>query len=661
MSPLLAVPVVPAAVGLALALTAGRWTGARERSAVLLAVAVSLVGVVLVGVLPSDATARTAFLAVDLPGAGIELQLDALGRTASLVVAVVLLAVVVVTGNGSLHDAVTDDVSGTSRPRLLGLLLLVAAGMHPTVLASSLPALLVGWEVMGAASGLLVASAWKDGTRVRAGTTAFLTTRGADLGLFVAAGAAVAGAGSLRLDDLDDAGAPYGTVIAVGVLVAAVGKSAQLPLSGWLSRAMLGPSPVSALLHSATMVAAGGFLLVRLAPLLSAHTGVATAAVVIGLLTGVVLGAVASVQSDLKQLLAASTSAQVSVVVVAGGLGAVAGGTAHLVGHALVKAALFLAAGLWLTSTGSRQLADLTGIARRRPVLGLAATVAAVVLAGLPPLPLWATKDLVLAGAGAADLGVPAPVVVTGLLLVTVLSGVYGARLVMVLWARPEVEVPDGRGEDAGVGARGADAVVVALVLLALPVALLALPDLEHRWAALLEDPGRAPSAALMAVSGAAAAAGALLARLLVGRATGGAFAAGAVRWFGLPTVLERAGRAAIPVAGRLSRWDDAAHSAVVIGSGRTLRTLARRAARSDDVGHETLVRGIASRTAAVADAAGDRDVRDVHGAVLGVAGALRRLGGAARRPQTGLLHQYYFQLAAGAGVLLALLLLVPT
>ena len=598
MSPLLAVPVVPAAVGLALALTAGRWTGARERSAVLLAVAVSLVGVVLVAVLPSGAATRTAFLAVDLPGAGIELQLDALGRTASLVVAVVLLAVVVVTGNGSLHDAVTDDVSGTSRPRLLGLLLLFAAGMHTTVLASSLPALLVGWELMGAASGLLVA---------------------------------------------------------------AVGKAAQLPLSGWLSRAMLGPSPVSALLHSATMVAAGGFLLVRLAPLLSAHTGVATAAVVIGLLTGVVLGAVASAQSDLKQLLAASTSAQVSVVVVAGGLGAVAGGTAHLVGHALVKAALFLAAGLWLTSTGSRQLADLKGIARRRPVLGLAATVAAVVLAGLPPLPLWATKDLVLAGAGAADLGVPAAVVVTGLLLVTVLSGVYGARLVMVLWARPEVEVPDGRREDAGVGARSADAVVVGLVLLALPGALLAVPDGEHRGAALLADPGRAPSAALMAVSGAAAAAGAFLARLLVGRATGGAFAASAVRWFGRPTVLERAGRAAIPVAGRLSRWNDAAHSAVVIGSGRTLRTLARSAAGSDDVGHETVVRGIASRTAAVADAAGDRDVRDVHGAVLALAGALRRLGGAARRPQTGLLHQYYFQLAAGAGVLLALLLLVPT
>lgn len=661
MSLLLAVPVVPAVAGLVLALTAARWSGARERAAVVLAVAVSLVGVALVAVLPSGAATSTAFLAVDLPGAGIELQLDALGRTASLVVAVVVLAVVLVTGNGSLHDAITDDVSGTSRPRLLGLLLLFAAGMHTTVLASSLPALLVGWEVMGAASGLLVASAWKDGTRLRAGTTAFLTTRGADLGLFVAAGAAVAGAGSLRLDDLDDAGAPYGTVIAVGVLVAAVGKSAQLPLSGWLSRAMLGPSPVSALLHSATMVAAGGFLLVRLAPLLSAHTGVATAAVVIGLLTGVVLGAVASAQSDIKQLLAASTSAQVSVVVVAGGLGAVAGGAAHLVGHALVKAALFLAAGLWLTSTGSRRLADLKGIARQRPVLGVAATVAALVLAGLPPLPLWATKDLVLAGAEAADLGVPASAVVTGLLLVTVLSGVYGGRLVLVLWARPEVEPSDGPRANAVAGARGADAVVVALVLLALPIALLVVPDLEHQWAELLDDPGRAPSAALMAVSGAAAAAGVLLARLLVGRAAGGRFAAGAARWFGLPTVLERAGRGAVPVAGRLSRWDDAAHTTVVVGAGRTWRTLARVAARSDDVGHDVVVRGIASRTVVVADEAGERDVRTVHGAVLALAGALRRLGAAARRPQTGLLHQYYFQLAAGAAVLLALLLLVPT
>ena len=667
---LVAVPAVPAAVGLVLALTALRWTGRREGAAVLLALASAAADLLLLALVRSGTFVVSPFLAIDVPGAGVELQVDALGRTTSLVVAVVLLAVVVVTGAGSLHDAVTDDDSGTSRPRLLGLLLLFASGMHTTVLAASLPALVIGWEVMGAASGLLVASAWKDRIRVRAGTTAFLTTRAADLGLFVAAGAALAGAGSLRLADLADGSAPYGSVVAVGVLVAAVGKSAQLPLSGWLSRAMLGPSPVSALLHSATMVAAGGYLLVRLAPVLAAHPGVASAAVVIGLLTGIVLGVVALGQSDVKQLLAASTSAQVSVVVVAGGLGAIAGGTAHLVAHALVKAALFLAAGLWLTSTGSRRLDDLRGIGRRRPVVGVGATIAALALAGLPPLPLWATKDLVLASTTSAELAhpvaLPPEMVMVGLLLVTVLSGAYGARLVGVLWARSDPvdgadPVPSEALSQGGLRRSGAEVVVVTLAVLALPVSLLAVPGVEHWWTRLLADPGRAPTAGLMAVSAAAAALGALAAVLLADRAPGRALARATTGWFGLSVVLEQAGALSLPVSRRLGRWDDALHAGLVLGAGAAVRAISRCAARTDDATHAAVVVGSASRTTAVAAVAGDRDVRTVHGTVLAVAAGLRRLGAAARRPQTGLLHQYYFQLAAGAGVLLVLLLLVPT
>src|SRR5699024_1868484 len=111
-------------------------------------------------------------------------------------------------------------------------------------------------------------------------------------------------------------------VIAAGILVAAVGKSAQLPFAFWLSRAMAGPSPVSALLHSAAMVAMGGYLLLRSAPLLQATGWAATTTAWIGALTAVILGAVAVAQRDLKQLLAASTAAQLGFVVLAVGLAA---------------------------------------------------------------------------------------------------------------------------------------------------------------------------------------------------------------------------------------------------------------------------------------------------------------------------------------------------
>ncbi len=657
---LAAIPVVAGLVGVVLTLTGRRLAGERERVAVAAAVGTALLGVALVALVPEGATVGSPFLALDVPGAGLELAVDPLGRVTSTVVSVVLLAVVAVSSAGALHDAVTDPDSGTNRPRLLGLLLLFAAGMHTTVLSSSLPALVVGWEVMGAASGLLVASAWRDASRVGAGTTAFLTTRAADLGLFIAAGAALAG-GSLSLSGLSELESPYGAIVAVGLLVAAIGKSAQLPLSGWLSRAMLGPTPVSALLHSATMVAAGGYLLLRVEPLLAAYPAVAQAAVVIGLATGVVLGLVAVGQSDVKQLLAASTCAQVSVVVVAAGLGAVGGGAAHLVAHAGVKAALFLAAGLWLTRTGSRQLRDLRGVARAHPGLGVAATLAALVLAGLPPLPLWVTKDLVVSGAS-AGVGDYGPAVVAVLLVVTLLSGAYGGRLVAVIWARPlETSPSSGPSPRAQASSRLATGVVTALAVLTLPAVLLLVPTVEEWWGELLGYVGPAPALALAALSGVAATIGALAAAALGDRAPGRALARLTEGWFGLPAALDRLGSVALPVARVLDRLDAVGHRGVVARAGPTVRSLAGRAASADDLAHGSLVLGSAASVHRVGVTSARFDVRQVHGVVLRVAGAGRRLGTEARRPQTGLLHQYYFQLAAGAGVLLVLLLLVPT
>src|SRR5699024_394797 len=282
-----------------------------------------------------------------------------------------------------------------------------------------------------ATSYALIGFWWRDTDRVSAGLTAFLTTRTADLGLYLAAGAALAGGAGMGLSELPAAESPWRHVVAAGILVAALGKAAQLPFSFWLSGAMKGPSPVSALLHSAAMVAMGGYLLLRVEPLLASTGWAGPAAAWIGLLTAVAMGIVALAQRDLKQLLAASTVAQMGFVVLAAGVGAVSGGAAQLVAHASTKALLFLAAGAWLTALGTEKLTELRGAGRRWPVVGVPARVGALALAGVALLSLWATKDAVLARA----LETSAWLYATGL-VAAALSAAYSGKVLSTLWHR---------------------------------------------------------------------------------------------------------------------------------------------------------------------------------------------------------------------------------
>ncbi|HXV94317.1 MAG TPA: proton-conducting transporter membrane subunit, partial [Pseudonocardia sp.] len=204
------------------------------------------------------AVARPAVDAPLLAGIRAGLGVDALSALMVVTVAAATLAVLLfAAGEGELRTA-----------RFSGFVLLFAGAMLVTVTATTLAPLLMAWEVMGAMSWALIAYHWRDPGSVSAAHTAFLTTRLADLGLYLAAGAALAGGvGSLVLADLPAAAPPWLHLLTAGVVVAALGKSAQLPFSFWLAGAMRGPSPVSALLHSATMVAAGAYLLLRLDPL----------------------------------------------------------------------------------------------------------------------------------------------------------------------------------------------------------------------------------------------------------------------------------------------------------------------------------------------------------------------------------------------------------
>ncbi|SDY72038.1 NADH:ubiquinone oxidoreductase subunit 5 (chain L)/Multisubunit Na+/H+ antiporter, MnhA subunit [Modestobacter sp. DSM 44400] len=606
-----AVVVLPSGVGAALCLTGRRADRPAPVVAVLTA-ALVLVGAVAVAVLRPRTTVPF------LPRAPFGLGVDALS-------AVVLPTVATVTVLVLLFAAV--DIR--ERPaRFFGLMLLFVAAVAITATATTLPALLFAWEIMGATSYALIGFSWRESDRVGAGTTAFLTTRTADLGLYLAAGAALAGGSGLALADLPGTSSPARDVVAAGVLVAALGKAAQLPFSFWLSRAMEGPSPVSALLHSAAMVAMGGYLLLRTAPLLESTGWAAPTAAWVGALTALLLGAVAVAQRDLKQLLGASTSAQLGFVVLGAGVGSVSGGVAHLVAHAATKALLFLAAGAWLSALGTKQLSALHGAARRWPVVGGTATVAALSLAGVVPLSLWATKDDVLAAAMGSSLAL----YLVGL-AAAALSAAYAGKVLWLIWRPLPADAEAGYDTEEEGTRRIALLEKVPLVVLAVGAAVLGLLVWPPAGEALRRALGEAAAARPTVPELLSSAVLSVLVVLAVRRwrLPGPRWAAS---WLGLGTATQVL--VVVPVlrlAEALARLDDRVIDRAVDGSARMSLRAADVVAEADDVGFD--------------------------GAAEGVAAGTRRLGALARRTQTGQLHQYYVQATVVLAAALALLLAV--
>ncbi|MFE9503378.1 proton-conducting transporter membrane subunit [Streptomyces anthocyanicus] len=564
--------------------------------------------------------------------AGMEAGLAVDGLSAVMVVTVAAVTTAV------LAFAAGEFAAHENRGRFFGLMLLFAGAMLVTVTATTLPPLLMAWEVMGATSWALIGYWWRQPERAEAADVAFLTTRAADLGLYLAAGAAVAGGiGSLRLDALPDADTPWLHVITAGVVAAALGKSAQLPFSFWLSRAMQGPSPVSALLHSATMVAAGAYLLLRLVPLLDATVWAGPVVAWTGAATALALGLVAVAQRDLKQLLAASTSAQIGFMVLAAGSGGVAAGTTQLVAHAATKSALFLAAGAWLTALGTKQLPALRGAARAHPLVGVAFVVGALTLAGLPPLSLWAAKDEVLAAARTESTALYA----VGLAAAAV-AAVYSVKAVRYV-TRP---LPDNAESGYDTEERGTRRVtrstpapLLALTLAAAVLGVLALPG-PASWLEGLVGARGEPSPEPWEL----------------GLSAGVALAAAGLawRWASRPSPAP-APRAAVRVAHGWLYLERAARLVVV----RPVLGLARMLAVFDDRVVDGAVRQTARGGLAAAGLARRLDDGGIDAGVRAVAAGARSLGRWARRPQTGLLHQYYAQAAAGFAVLVLIILLV--
>jgi NADH-quinone oxidoreductase subunit L len=281
------------------------------------------------------------------------------------------------------------------------------------VLGGSLPLLFVGWEGVGLCSYLLIGFWYRKQSASDAGKKAFVVNRIGDAALIVGMILAFHSFGTLDLVDLGTnvGSKPAEAMGALGpitltcllLFLGACGKSAQLPLHVWLPDAMEGPTPVSALIHAATMVTGGVYLVARLAPLYaSSETAMAVVAIV-GTLTAFVAATIALVQTDIKRVLAYSTVSQLGYMFLACGVGAFGVAVFHLFTHAFFKALLFLGSGSVIHAlSGEQDMRRMGGLRRRIPWTFWTFLVGTLALAGVPPLAGFFSKDAILAGALAA-------------------------------------------------------------------------------------------------------------------------------------------------------------------------------------------------------------------------------------------------------------------
>lgn len=370
-------------------------------------------------------------------GLGLDLRLD--GFAAVMVALVSGIGVLVFAYAGRYFSA-RPRGERAALGRFAATLLAFSGSMLGLVLADHLLALYVFWELTSVTSYLLIGTGHEDGSARAAALQALLTTTLgslAMLGGFVLLGQA---AGTYVLSDLV-AAPPTGAAATAGALLALAGaftKSAQVPFHTWLPGAMAAPTPVSAYLHSATMVKAGVYLVARMAPAFAVIGSWRALVVSVGVATMLVGGYRALRQHDLKLLLAFGTVSQLGFLTALFGAGTPAttlAGTALMVAHGAFKAALFMVVGVVDHQAHTRDLRQLSGLGRRLPVLAVTAVLAGASMAGLPPLFGFIAKEAALeayldGGITVAGLDI-GPLALAGLVLGNVLTAAYTARF---LW-----------------------------------------------------------------------------------------------------------------------------------------------------------------------------------------------------------------------------------
>jgi NADH-quinone oxidoreductase subunit L len=317
------------------------------------------------------------------------------------------------------------------------------------VLGSSYPVLFIGWEGVGLASYLLIGFWFSDRANANAGLKAFLVNRIGDFGFLVAMFMLWRAAGTLDFSGVtawatahpELAGSGAITAIALFMFLGCAGKSAQIPLYTWLPDAMAGPTPVSALIHAATMVTAGVYLVVRSNVIFAMSPVASTVVAGVGALTALFAATIGLRQYDIKKVLAYSTVSQLGYMFVAVGTGAYVAGIFHLVTHAFFKALLFLGAGAVIhamhaayhathSHADAQDMRNMGGLRKLLPITWWMMLLATLAIAGIPPFSGFFSKDEILALAFARGAEQPIFYVFYGFgLLAALLTAIYMARL----------------------------------------------------------------------------------------------------------------------------------------------------------------------------------------------------------------------------------------
>lgn len=592
----------------------------------------------------------------------IELALHVDGFAALVAVLVGLVATCVqLYSTGYLRD----DPRYTSYAALVSLF---TSAMFLVVYTGDLIVLLVGWEVMGICSYFLVGHYWETPEARSASLKAFLVTKLGDVPFLIGLFALATDAGSFRITTVlgkaaSEGGLDHPTLIALLLLAGVAGKSAQFPLHTWLPDAMAGPTPVSALIHAATMVAAGVYFVARLLPVFaSSHAAMIVMAVMAAVtMAGSALAALA--QDDIKRVLAYSTIGQLGYMTGALAVGDRDAAVFHLLTHGAFKALLFLAAGVIIHAAGTNSLAAMSrmsGLRDRVPDAFWTMTVALLALAAIPPFSGFFSKEAVLGAAEHTATGhehaVPAAsgwIILVAGLVTAVLTAAYATRLWLLAFNGRGAKAPD----------HGRQPVVMNAVLWVLAIPSLAfglvtgvLPD----W---LDGRSLTPTLTTSVLGTGVALVGGLVTYAAWRHTT--AMAAARQAPIGAVAIDTEQGDGGLveaeAIATHTPAYGDIAAAPDPADPGRLLLgPLHRHAAAGfhlDAVYSTLFVRPV--RAAATLVAFLDRAVVDTY--VRGAAEAPKAFGWAVRRAQTGNVQTYLSALLAGTVVLVVAVVLVAT